>query len=222
MTIRLQILTKSARTHLKSADHEARAAFSLHPSQVLKRDIGKGDRLKADLSRREQGPDSELDNGKSSLLCFPRKKSSYGGKLIFFFTPLGNVIFHTALAVFKWWQTGHNKCDTRKAWLRSFFFLLKNMSATMWVHDRSCSRETNLALRLHYSTAPLKLPRSSNLVAIGKNPITMVKRQHFQKWFCKSAILTCLYRKRPWLPINVIRYRTNWRTSHERYPSSIH
>lgn len=82
--------------------------FSRHPSQTLKRDIRKGDRFKADLSRREKGPASNLDNGKSSLLCFPCMKSRYGGKLIFFFTPLGNVTFHSALAVFKWRQTGHN------------------------------------------------------------------------------------------------------------------
>lgn len=221
MTIRLQILTKSARTHLKSADHEARAAF-FASHRCWRETQEKGTDSKLTCQGEKGGQTQNLTMASPRYCVFLVRKAAMEGSW-FFFTPLGNVIFHTALAVFKWWQTGHNKCDTRKAWLRSFFFfLLKNMSATIWVHDRSCSRETNLALRLHYSTAPLKLPRSSNVVATGKNPNTMVKRQHFQKWFCKSATLTCLCRKSPWLPINVIRYKTNRRTSPERYPSSIH
>lgn len=75
--------------------------------QVLKRDTGKGDRFKADLSRRERGPDSELDNGKSSLLCFPRKKSSYGGKLIFF-SPLWEMSFSTR----PWQFSNDGRLDT--------------------------------------------------------------------------------------------------------------
>ena len=65
--------------------------------KVLNRHVRKGDRVKT-------------DNVKLVLLCFSWTKSRYGIQLIFFFLPpLGNVIFHTALAVFKWWQTGHNK-----------------------------------------------------------------------------------------------------------------
>lgn len=152
-----------------------------------------------------------------------RKAAMEGSR--FFFSPLWEMSFSTR----PWQFSNDGRLDTisvthekRDSDRFFFFFLPKNMSATIWVHDRSCSRETNLALRLHYSTAPLKLPRSSNVVATGKSPITMVKRQHFQKRFCKSATLTCLYRKSPWLPINVICYRTNWHTSHEREPSSKH
>lgn len=115
--------------------------FSRHPSQTLKRDIRKGDRFKADLSRREKGPASKLDNGKSSLLCFPCMKSRYGGKLIFFFSPLWEMSLSTVP-----WQFSNDgrldtiTCDTRKAWLRTFFppeeYVSGNMSTWLQMQLR--------------------------------------------------------------------------------------
>lgn len=120
MTIRLQILTKSARTHLKLADHEACAAF-FASHRCWRETQEKGTDSKLTCQGEKGGQTQNLTMASPRYCVFLVRKAAMEGSW-FFFTPLGNVIFHTALAVFKWWQTGHNKCDTWKAWLRSFFF----------------------------------------------------------------------------------------------------
>lgn len=142
MTIRLQIWTKSARTQLKSADHEARAAFFASITGAEWRETQeKGTDSKLTCQGEKGGQTQNLTMASPRYCVFLVRKAAMEGSR-FFLTPLGNVIFHTALAVFKWWQTGHNKCDTRKAWLRSFFFFFSppeeyvsdNMSA--WSQPR--------------------------------------------------------------------------------------
>lgn len=121
MTIRLQIWTKSARTQLKSADHEARAAFFASITGAEERHRKRG-QIQSWLVKARKGARLRTWQWQVLATVFSSSEKQLWREADFFFTPLGNVIFHTALAVFKWWQTGHNKCDTRKAWLRSFFF----------------------------------------------------------------------------------------------------
>jgi hypothetical protein len=138
----------------------------------------------------------------------------------FFFTPLGNVIFHTALAVFKWWQTGHNNVWHRKSMTQIIF----SLGICQWQYEPMIAatvKRINLALPLHYNTAPWNCLWRSNLVAIVKNLITIVKKQHIQKWFCKSATLTCLCRKKILITHKHNTIKKEY-TFPERYSSSIY
>lgn len=121
MTIRLQILQNQPE-HIWNQWITKTVLLSLHPSQVLKRDIGKGGQIQSWLVKARKG--ARLKTWQWQVLAtvfFLVRKADMEGSW-FFFTPLGNVIFHTALAVFKWWQTGHNKVWHMESVTQIIFF----------------------------------------------------------------------------------------------------
>jgi hypothetical protein len=95
--------------HMRNQQIVNSGLFSLPPSRMLKRNVRKGDRFKTDLSRQERGQTQHLTMASPCCCVFLVWKADKMEAVFFSPTPLGNVIFHTALAVFKWWQTGHNK-----------------------------------------------------------------------------------------------------------------
>lgn len=130
MTIRLQILQNQPE-HIWNQRITKPEQLSLHPSQVLKRDTGKGDRFKADWQARKGARLKTWQWQVLATVFFLVRKADMEGNW-FFFSPLWEMSFST-----RPWQFSNDgrldtiKCDTRKAWLRSFFFLLKNVSDNM-------------------------------------------------------------------------------------------
>lgn len=121
MTIRLQILQNQPE-HIWNQRITKPAQLSLHPSQVLKRDTGKGDRFKADWQARKGARLKTWQWQVLATVFFLVRKADMEGNW-FFFSPLWEMSFST-----RPWQFSNDgrldtiKCDTRKAWLRSFFF----------------------------------------------------------------------------------------------------
>lgn len=139
-------ITKSARTHLKSVDHEDRAAFFASITGAEERHRKRGTDSKLTCEGEKGGQAQNLTMASPRYCVFPRKKCRYGGKLIFF-SPLWEMSFST-----RPWQFSNDgrldtiKCDTRKAWLRSFFF-----SPEEYVSD-NMSAWSQLQLRDQFAT----------------------------------------------------------------------
>lgn len=106
MTIRLQILTKSARTHLKSADHEARAAF-FASHRCWRETQEKGTDSKLTCQGEKGGQTQNLTMASPRYCVFLVRKAAMEGSW-FFFSPLWEMSFSTR----PWQFSNDGRLDT--------------------------------------------------------------------------------------------------------------
>lgn len=108
MTIRLQIWTKSARTQLKSADHEARAAFFASITGAEWRETQeKGTDSKLTCQGEKGGQTQNLTMASPRYCVFLVRKAAMEGSR-FFFSPLWEMSFSTR----PWQFSNDGRLDT--------------------------------------------------------------------------------------------------------------